>query len=65
MLSNDKILNLSKLKVFSDDKFNVVETGENVGYQHFLLFPQCLQKPVFSELLKVGVVWYKINPFTK
>ena len=23
---------------------NVLEKGENTGYQHFLLFPQCFQK---------------------
>ena len=52
-LPNHKILNLTKLKVFADDKINVaqmttyvfdkVETivgkGENAGYQQFLLFP--------------------------
>ena len=24
---------------------NIVRKGENVGYQYFLLFPQCFQKP--------------------
>ena len=28
--------------------------GENAGYQHFLLFPQCFQKASFSGLLKSG-----------
>ena len=56
-LTNDKILHLSKSKAFADDKTNVtqnvkyflerigniVEKGENAGYQHFLLFPQCFQ----------------------
>ena len=54
-LPNDKILDLSKLKGFADDKIsvakimiyvfdegeNIVGKGENAGYQHFLLFPQC------------------------
>ena len=45
----------SKLKAFANDKINVEEKlkyvfgrvenivgkGENAGYQHFLLFPQC------------------------
>ena len=31
--------------------------GENAGYQHFLLFPQCFQKPSVSGSLKVGIVW--------
>ena len=52
----------SKLKAFADDKINViwrlkfawgreennVGKGENAGYQHFLLFPQCFQKATFS-----------------
>ena len=48
----------SKLKAFTDNRVyvtknlkfvfwrveNIVEKGENAGYQHFLLFPQCFQK---------------------
>ena len=70
-LSNDKVLDWSKLKAFADDKINVnvklklglervesiVGKGENAGYQHFLLFPQCIQKASFSMSLKVGIVW--------
>ena len=51
-LPNDKKEDLIKLKAFADDKFNVaymmisvsdreeniVGKGENVGYQHFVLF---------------------------
>ena len=54
-LPNDNFLDLSKLKAFTDDKLkvseklkfvlgkveNIVGKGENAGYQHFLLFPQC------------------------
>ena len=61
----------SKLKVFAEDNINVnkkfqfvlgrveniVGKGENAGYQHFLLFPQCFQKASFSGLLKVEIVW--------
>ena len=57
-LPNDKILDVPKLKAFADDKTNVAQMmiyvfdrvknivgkGENAGYQHFLLFPQCFQK---------------------
>ena len=46
---------MTKLKAFADDKLsdakkkislfdrveNTVVKGENAGYQHFLLFPQC------------------------
>ena len=70
-LPNDKILEWSKLKAFADDKINVTEKlkvvlgrvenivgkGENAGYQHFFLFPQCFQKASFPGLLKVGIVW--------
>ena len=57
-LPNDKFSDWSKLKAFADDKLNLTEKlklelervenivgkGENAGYQHFLLFPQCFQK---------------------
>ena len=49
---------MTKLKAFADDKLNVakmtislfdrventVGKGENAGYRHFLLFPQCFLK---------------------
>ena len=68
---NDKITDWSKLKASADDNINVNEkfqfilgkvenivgNGENAGYQHFLLFPQCFQKATFSWSLKVGIVW--------
>ena len=70
-LPDDKILHLSKLKAFSDDNLNVyqklkfalgrveniVGKGENAGYQHFLLFPQCFLKNSLTGSLKVGIVW--------
>ena len=54
-LPNDKFVDMFKLKAHADDKNNVVQMmipvsdrlenivgkGENAGYQHFLLFPQC------------------------
>ena len=66
---------LTKLKAFADDKFsvskrrisvsdrveNIVEKGENAGYQHFLLFPQCFQKLAVSRLLKHRIVWLRVN----
>ena len=58
-LPNDKILEVTKLKTFADNKLkvakmtislydrveNTVGKGENVGYQHYFLFPQCCPKP--------------------
>ena len=74
-LPNDKILDWSKLKAFADYKINVAEKlkavleqvenitgkGENAGYQHFLLFPKCFQKPSLSGLLKVGIVLERVK----
>ena len=70
-LPNDKFLDVTKLKAFANDKLKVarmmislldraedtVGKGENDGYQHFLLFPQCFSKLSSLELLKGGVVW--------
>ena len=70
-LPNDKILDWPKLKAFAHDKMNVTEKfelvlervqnivgkGENAGYLHFLLFPQCFQKASYTGSLKVGLVW--------
>ena len=73
-LPNDKNFDWSKLKAFADDKNvteklkfvserieNILGKGENAGYQHFLLFPKCLQKSSSSGLLKVGTVWLKVK----
>ena len=65
------LLDWLKLKAFADDNLNessklkfalgrvenIVEKGENAGYQHFLLFPQCFQRSYTPRSLKVGIVW--------
>ena len=70
-LPNDKLYALSRFKAFANDKSNVaimmisvsykvensVGNGENAGYQHFLLFPQCFQEASPLGSLKVGIVW--------
>ena len=70
-LPDNKILDVTKLKAFADDKSNVakmtishfdrventVEKGENAGDQHFHLLPQCFPKPPAVESLKVGILW--------
>ena len=44
------------MKIFVTDWVeNNVGKGENAGYQHFLLFPQCLQKAAFPGSLKARV----------
>ena len=40
---------------------NIVEKGENAGYKYFLLVPQCFEKATFSGLLKVGIVWQRVQ----
>ena len=65
----DELLDRFKFKAFADKKTklnvnekqkfdfrrieNIVVKGENAGYQHFLLFPQCFERPASSESLKV------------
>ena len=70
-LPNAKVLDETKFKAFADDKLsnkkiivlhfirveNIVAKGENAGYQHFLLFPQCFQKPCFQGASKGVIVW--------
>ena len=34
-----------------DEEEKIVGKGENIGNQHFLLFPQCLQKTLFLSLI--------------
>ena len=62
---------MTKFKAFADNKLNVAKVtfsyfdrvkntagkGENAGYQHFLLFPQCFPMPSSVGSLKVGIVW--------
>ena len=70
-LPNEKFLGLTKLKAFADNKFsvakimislfdrveNIVEKGENAGYQHFLHFPLCFLEASYTGWLKVVIVW--------
>ena len=74
-LPNNKILILTKLKEFADNKFNAVKMmicvldriekivgrGENAGNQHFLHFQQCVQKLFLSVSLKLEIVWQRVK----
>ena len=64
-IADDK-LNVAKriISVF-DGVENIVGKGENAGYQHFLLFPQCFQKALY-RVVKSGdcVVKGYINQLT-
>ena len=64
-LPNSKILALTKLKTFVDDKSqvasirifvsdreeNIVAKGENAGKHHFLLFPNHFLKGIFLKVM--------------
>ena len=39
---------------YSDRVENIVEKGENAGYQHFLFFSVCFQ--ILYGLFKIGIV---------
>ena len=70
-LPDDKILDWSILKQFTDNNFkfdensrkfskrveNTVGKGEIAHYEQFLLFPQCFQKACFPEASKGVIVW--------
>ena len=36
---------------------NIVGKGENAGYQHFLLFPQCFENVCLPDTSKGVIVW--------
>ena len=55
--ADDKLSLTQKLKFVLGTVENIVGKGENAGFQHFLLFPQCFQKLSFVEVLKAGIVW--------
>ena len=71
LYKSNKNFDITKLKAFADDKSNIakikislfdrventVGKGENAGYQHFLLFPQCFQKSCSLGSLEVEIVW--------
>ena len=42
---------------------NIVGKGENAGYQHFLLFPQCFQKSFSYGVVKGRDCVVRVNPF--
>ena len=59
-----------KFKAYADNKLNVAHVfdieenilgkGQNAGYHHFLLIPQCFQKASFSGSIKSGLCGKKL-----
>ena len=43
---------LRMINFVSDRVENIVEKGENAGYQHYLLYPQCFQRAFLPRLVK-------------
>ena len=74
-LSNDKILDKSKLNEFADDNFKFDENGRQLSkrventsgkgeiacYKQFLLSPECFQKACFPGASKGVIVWEWVN----
>ena len=72
-----EILDRSKLKAFADNNLNIakmiiilydrveniVGKGENAGYQHFLLFPQCFQKAYSQGCKTSGLCGKELKEF--
>ena len=47
--------------IYLFDSVENVWKGENGGYVHFLLFPQCFPKPSSQGSINVGIVWYRLE----
>ena len=48
---------LKNRNYFMDGTENIAGMGENAGFQHFLLNPQCFPEDSFSGSLNVRIVW--------
>ena len=54
--ADDKINVAKKVEICLGKRRNIVGKGDNTGYQHFLLFPQCFQKASLLGSLKGWIV---------
>ena len=62
--ADDNIYMAQMVQFFFDSVDKIVLKGENAGYQHFPLFPQCFQKVASPGLLKVGIVQESVKETT-
>ena len=61
-LSADKIKHVTQnLKFPTCREVIIVRKRENIGHQHFHLFPKYFQKPSSWGLLKLGIVWKMVK----
>ena len=58
-LADDKIYVTQKFKISMGRVENIMEKGENAGFQHFLPFPYNFAKAIYAGWLKVGIVYIK------
>ena len=75
-LTHYQIAKRLKFKAFADNNLyatqmmifvfyrveNIAGTGENTGYKHSLLSPQCFIKLPVTGSLKVVIMWERVNP---
>jgi hypothetical protein len=57
VIADDILILVQMMICVTDWEDNIMRKGENAGYQHFPLFPQCFQKASFSGSSEVGIVW--------
>ena len=58
----DNKSSVARIMIYQQDKVvKIAGKGENAGYQHFLLFSQCLQKASFLGSLKLGLCGKELN----
>ena len=50
--AEEKISKAKTLKLVYGRVENIMGKGENAGYQHFLLFPQCFQKSFSLQVVE-------------
>ena len=55
--TSNAMQNIKNIKLVFHRIENIVGKGENAGYHHFLLYPQCFQKARFSGMSKASIMW--------
>ena len=61
LFADDKTHKNEKLKFCFGRVENIVGKGENAGFQHFLLLPQCFQMSSSPGSLKLEILLERVN----
>ena len=57
-ITHEKFLDIGKKMIsLLDTTENIMGKGENAGYQHFLLYPQCFPMSSSSGRAKFIILW--------